>query len=207
MTTSFTSETYNASSVEALRTKVRDFICNTVIDAEPRPGCTLSSETLNKLREKAKKKGIFAPHVSTEFGGLGLPLRYWSDIFQEAGYSPIGPIALNIMAPDEGNMHMMGIIATPEQQEEYLAPLAAAEIQSSVGMTETHAGTGSEPRKPTCSAVYTNGKWMFNGHNLCFTGANVAVFCIAMMRTEQHGNYPAEARMFLVDMDNPGVRL
>src|SRR5690625_6647090 len=102
MTTSFTSETYNASSVEALRIKVRDFICNTVIDAEPRPGCTLSSETLNKLREKAKEEGIFAPHVSTEFGGLGLPLRYWSDIFQEAGYSPIGPIALNIMAPDEG---------------------------------------------------------------------------------------------------------
>src|SRR5699024_11555305 len=100
---------------------------------------------LNKLSEKAKKTGIFAPHVSTEFGGLVLPLRYWSDIFQEAGYSPIGPIALNIMAPDEGNMHMMRIIATPEQQEEYLAPLAAGEIQTGIDMTEPNAGTRSDP--------------------------------------------------------------
>jgi len=207
MATSFIPETHNDSSVEALRMKVRDFIRNTVIDAEPRPGFTVSSETLKELREKAKEEGLFAPHVSTEFGGLGLPLRYWPAIFQEAGYSPIGPVSLNIMAPDEGNMHMMGIIATPEQQKEYLAPLAAAEIQSCFGMTEPHPGTGSDPRQLTSSAEYKNGNWVLNGHKRFISGANLASFCIAMMRTEEYGNSPAGATMFLVDMDNPGIRV
>src|SRR5699024_2205102 len=70
MTTCFTSETYNASPVEALRITGLGFICNTVIGAEPRTGGTLSLETQNNLREKAKEEGIFAPHVSTQFGGL-----------------------------------------------------------------------------------------------------------------------------------------
>lgn len=198
---------YDLAAVEALRQKVRTFIRDVVMEAEPRPGETVSDATLADLRQAARHAGIFAPHVSPEFDGQGLPLRYWPEIFQEAGYSPIGPIALNIMAPDEGNMHMMGIIATPEQKSQYLAPLAAGDVQSCFGMTEPHPGTGSDPNQLASSARYEGGKWILNGHKRFISGANLASFCIAMMRTEEHGASPAGATMFLVDMDNPGVRV
>src|SRR5699024_389351 len=157
------------------------------------------------LREAAKKAGVYAPHVSPEYGGLGLPLRYWPAIFQAAGYSPIGPLALNIMAPDEGNMHMMGLIATEDQKQKYLAPLAAGEIQSCFGMTEPHPGAGSDPGQLTSTARFENGQWILNGHKRFTSGADLASFCIAMMRTEAHGDSPAGATMCPVDMDTPGV--
>jgi len=203
--TTATHNTYSTEAVNDLRTKVQEFIQDVVMDAEPRPGEALDRPTLERLREAAKEAGVFAPHVSTEFGGLGLPLRHWPEIFQAAGYSPIGPLALNIMAPDEGNMHMMGIIATDKQKEQYLAPLAAGDVQSCFGMTEPHPGTGSDPSQLASNARFENGKWVLNGHKRFISGAELASFCIAMMRTEAHGDSPAGATMFLVDMDAPGV--
>lgn len=207
MTTVDIDTAYDDQAVEELRQRVRDFIRDVVIDAEPRPGDTVSNETLQDLRKAAKKAGVFAPHVSKEFGGQGLPLRHWPNIFQEAGYSPIGPVALNIMAPDEGNMHMMGIIGTPKQKSQFLAPLAAGDMQSCFGMTEPHPGTGSDPNQLSSRARFENGKWILNGHKRFISGANLASVCIAMMRTEAHGSAPAGATMFLVGMDNPGVRV
>jgi acyl-CoA dehydrogenase len=111
------------------------------------------------------------------------------------------------MAPDEGNMHMLGIIATQEQKEQYLSPLAAGDVQSCFGMTEPHPGAGSDPNQLTSNAHYQDGQWVLNGHKRFISGANLASFCIAMMRTEAQDDSPAGATMFLVDMDSPGVRV
>ena len=51
-----------------------------------------------------------------------------SVVFEAAGYSLLGPLALNCAAPDEGNMHLLHVIATDEQKARYLRPLAAGEI-------------------------------------------------------------------------------
>ena len=47
-------------------------------------------------------------------------------MFEEAGYSLLGPVAMHIFAPDEGNMHLLEAVATPEQKERWLRPLARA---------------------------------------------------------------------------------
>jgi acyl-CoA dehydrogenase len=112
-------------AVEDLRLRTRDFIRSVVIPAEPRPGERLDDGLRRELGDAAKAAGVFAPHVPVPFGGQGLPVDQWSPIFQEAGYSPIGPAVLNCMAPDEGNMHMLNIIGTEEQKRRYLAPAAA----------------------------------------------------------------------------------
>lgn len=67
--------------------------------------------------------GLLSPTGPERFGGLGLSTIAQSVILREAGYSLLGPLALNCAAPDEGNMHLMHKVATPEQQEKYLAPL------------------------------------------------------------------------------------
>lgn len=106
-------------AVEDLRQRTRDFIRGTVIPAEPRPGQALNLAVRRELSAAARAAGVFAPHVSVEFGGQGLAVEHWSPVFQEAGYSPIGAAVLNCMAPDEGNMHMLDLIGTPEQKRRF----------------------------------------------------------------------------------------
>ena len=201
------------SEVEDLRIRTRDFIRSVVIPAEPSPGERLAEDVLRRLRSAAKDAGVYAPHAQKEYGGLGLPLRFWSPIFQEAGYSLIGPTVLNCQAPDEGNMHMLELIGTPAQKEQYLRPLVSGEARSCFGMTEPHPGAGSDPAALQSSAAKVDGGWVINGHKRFTSGANNAAFCIAMVRTPAlgasapGGAAPAGATMLLVDMDTPGVRI
>ncbi|SIN75270.1 acyl-CoA dehydrogenase family protein [Agromyces cerinus] len=196
-----------AQDVEALRLRTRDFIRDVVIPAEPGPDVRLSEELRDALMAAAKDAGVFAPHVAREYGGQGVPIEHWSPIFQEAGYSPIGPSVLNCMAPDEGNMHMLGIIATEAQKQRYLAPLASGEVRSCFAMTEPHPGAGSDPDALRTEAVKVAGGWLINGHKRFISGAEVAGFSIVMARNDAGDGVPAGATMLLVDMDNPGIRV
>lgn len=194
-------------AVEDLRRRTRAFIRDVVMPAEPVPGQALTESERARLQQAAKNAGVFAPHVPVEYGGQGLPLQDWPEIFEEAGYSPIGPTALNCMAPDEGNMHMLELIGTPEQKQQYLAPLAAGDVRSCFGMTEPHPGAGSDPDAVQTTARRNRDGWLINGHKRFTSGAIGAGFCIVMARTEADGDAPAGATMFLVDMDNPGIRV
>ena len=60
------------------------------------------------------------------WGGHSLDRRGRALVFEEAGYSLLGPLALNVAAPDEGNMHLLAEAATPDQQERNLRPLRRA---------------------------------------------------------------------------------
>ncbi|HJH13211.1 MAG TPA: acyl-CoA dehydrogenase family protein [Brevibacterium ravenspurgense] len=197
----------HSASTEQLRQKIRSFVREQIIPAEPRPGETLAPEDLQRLKDAAGREGILSVHVSEEYGGAGVPLRDWPILFQEAGYSPIGPAVLNIMAPDEGNMHMLSLVANEEQKDRYLRPLAAGQVRSSFAMTEPHPGAGSDPNSLTSSAEFKDGGWVLNGHKRFISGAREASFFIVMMRTPAHGDSPEGATMFFVDADNPGVRV
>ena len=141
---------------------------------------------------------MFAPHVPAEFGGLGLDIRGWSVVFEEAGYSLLGPQALNCAAPDEGNMHLLEVVATDEQKERYLRPLAAGEIRSCFAMTEPHPGAGSDPAALATRARRVDGGWVIDGSKRFISGADGAAFSICMARAEEG------ATMFLIDAENPG---
>lgn len=195
------------SELEQLRLRTRDFIRDVVIPAEPPPGTELATVECQRLQEAAKNAGVFAPHVARELGGQGLTIDQWSPVFQEAGYSPIGPSALNCMAPDEGNMHLLEQIATPLQRERYLAPLAAGRIRSSFAMTEPHPGAGSDPGALTTEAIRVDGGWRVTGHKRFTSGADGADFAIVMARNAESEGVPAGATMLLVDFDNPGIAL
>jgi acyl-CoA dehydrogenase len=193
--------------VEDLRVRTRRFIRETVIEHEPVPGERMPQATRDKLQAAAKEAGVFAPHVPREYGGQGLPIEHWSPVFQETGYSPIGPSVLNCMAPDEGNMHMLNMIATDAQKTAYLAPLASGQVRSCFAMTEPHPGAGSDPAALQTHAVRRDGRWVIDGHKRFISGAVGAGFCIVMARTEETDGAPGGATMFLVDMDNPGLHV
>src|SRR5579872_952203 len=79
----------------------------------------IPADRLEALRERAREAGLFAPAVPQRWGGLGLDMRGISVVFEAAGRSLLGPLALNCAAPDEGNMHLLETVASDEQKDHY----------------------------------------------------------------------------------------
>ena len=90
---------------------------------------------------------------------------------------------MNCSAPDEGNMHMLEVVANSEQKEKWLRPLAKAEIRSCFSMTEPSPGAGSDPTMLQTTAKKTSQGWLINGEKWFITGFNGAKLNIIMAKT------------------------
>lgn len=198
------------ADVARLAERTAAFVREVVVPAEVEHGgdsARAGDDVRDRLQRAAKEAGVFAPHVAREYGGHGLDMRDRAVVFEEAGYSLFGPLALNIAAPDEGNMHMLEHIATPEQKERYLRPLATGDVRSCFAMTEPAPGAGSDPAALTTRAERVPGGWRIDGHKWFITGADGAAYAICMARTSGEVGDRGGATMFLVDADNPGMKL
>ena len=195
----------------ALKERTRRFIDDVVIPAEK--DASTETEAVDDLRaylqKEARTAGLFLPHMSAEWGGLGLNWRECAVVFEEAGRSLLGPQALNCSAPDEGNMHLLEKIATPDQKDRYLRPLVAGKTRSCFSMTEPAPGAGSDPSLLKTYAERRGDCWVLNGRKWFISGALGAAFTISMARTPDmtNGEAPGGATMFLVDTNNPGFRI
>ncbi len=154
-----------------------------------------------ELNALAREAGLLAPHVGPEWGGLGLSHIGKAVVFEEAGYSPLGPLAMNISAPDEGNMHLLEQVANDEQKERFLRPLAAGYVRSCFAMTEPAPGAGSDPAALSTTARRDGDHYIIYGTKWFITGADGAQFAIIMARAEEG------ATMFLTDMNRSGIEL
>ena len=79
-------------------------------------------DRLAPVRDKAKQAGLWAPQSPKEFGGMALPIVAWAAIYEEAARSMFGPLAINCMAPDDGNMNLLAKVGTPAQKDNWLQP-------------------------------------------------------------------------------------
>ncbi|MEZ5897709.1 MAG: acyl-CoA dehydrogenase [Parvularculaceae bacterium] len=120
-----------------------------------------------------------------------------------SGLSPLGPVACNTMAPDEGNMYLIGHVATPEQKEQFLKPLVEGRARSAFFMTEPAAdgGAGSDPSMMKTTCRPDGNHWIVNGRKAFITGAKGAKVGIVMAKSDDG------ACMFLVDLPNPAIRI
>ena len=188
-----------------LQQKTRHFIHDVVIPYEddPRQGPHGPAEELRaELVEHARNAGLLTPHASKELGGLGLSHIAKAVVFEEAGYSPLGPVAMNIHAPDEGNIHLLEAVASESQKKRWLNPLVSGHVRSCFAMTEPPPGAGSDPSMLQTTATRQGNDYLINGDKWFITGAKGAGFVIIMALVED-----GSATMFLADMDQPGIEL
>ena len=188
-----------------LRDQVRQFITQQVMPLEndARQGSHGPDEALRRdLIDRAKAAGLLTPHASLQMGGLGLSHIAKAVVFEEAGYSWLGPTALNIHAPDEGNIHLMEEVATAAQKERWLRPQVQGRIRSCFAMTEPAPGAGADPNMLATTATRDGKGYRINGTKWFITGADGATYAIVMARMED-----GSATMFLTDMDRPGITL
>jgi len=196
-----------------LRNKVSAFICDKIIplEGDPRQGPHGPDDTLRReLNLLASKAGLLAPHVAKKWKGMGLNHQSRAIAFEAAGYSTLGPLALNCAAPDEGNMHLLEQVADEAQKQRWLKPLASGEIRSCFAMTEPHPGAGSDPTLLKTTARRQGNGFVINGCKWLITGAQGAGFAIIMADFEEEGAPDSKrggATMFLADMDTPGIHI
>ena len=194
-----------APELEDLKLRVRAFIRDEVIAYETDDRVTAhgpTDELRDELTAKARRAGLLTPHASRELGGLGLSHAEKAVVFEEAGYSTLGPIAMNAAAPDEGNIHLMEIVATDAQKARWLVPLVAGRTRSCFCMTEPVPGAGADPSMLMTTAVRDGDHYVVNGTKWFITGAHGAAFAIIMARMED-----GSATMLLTDMDRDGIVL
>lgn len=194
-----------STELQSLQLRTRRFIAEQVMPYERDARQTPHGPTEGlraELVELARAAGLLTPHASTEFGGLGLSHIAKAVVFEEAGYTPLGPVAMNIHAPDEGNIHLMEIVCTEAQKERWLRPLAEGRTRSCFAMTEPAPGAGSDPGMLATTAVRDGDDYLISGRKWFITGAEGAAFVIVMARMED-----GTATMFLADMDQPGIRI
>ena len=194
--------------IEKLKEATQKFIFDTVIPMEKdkRQDNHGPHDTLRKeLNQKAKKAGLLSPSVGKEWGGLGLDMKGMAVIFEASGYSLLGPQAMNCSAPDEGNMHLLEVVANKDQKEEWLKPLAAAKIRSCFSMTEPSPGAGSDPTMLQTTATRTKRGWVINGEKWFITGFNGAKLNIVMAKTSEKIENNRGATMFLINNNDPGI--
>jgi len=160
---------------------------------------------LGRLREAAKAADLWNPHLPPEYGGLGLPALGMAIVSQECGVSALASLALNAMAPDEGNMHLLLAAATPAQRERYLRPLAEGTVRSCFAMTERAAG--SDPAGIRTTAHRDKDGWVINGEKWFITGAMGAAFAIVVARTDAEASARSRYTLFVVEGDNPGWKV
>ena len=186
-----------------LEARTKQFIREVVIpfESDPRLAHGVPDELVREMRVHAREAGLLAPQAPVEWGGYGLDHRETATVLRAAGYSLLGPLAMNCAAPDEGNIHLLDRVATPAQKEQFLRPLAAGIIRSSFFMTEPDGGAGSDPDMMRTEATRDGDHWVVNGRKWFISGVEGANMGIIMARTGQH------ATMFLTPLPTPGLTI
>jgi acyl-CoA dehydrogenase len=193
--------------VAELVDEVRAYVAEDVLPAEgnmgPIEALDVSGELVQGLRARARERGIFAPQLPAEYGGLGAGAVALALIAQECGVSILASIGLNVMAPDEGNMHVLLHAADEHQAERWLRPLAEGRVRSCFLMTEPDVAS-SDPLNLETTAIRDGAEWVIDGRKAFATGALGAAFAIVVARTEPREMGPRAYSLIVVPTDSAG---
>jgi acyl-CoA dehydrogenase len=167
----------------------------------------LHPPVMEELKAEARSRGLwnlFLPHKTQWTDGLS-NLDY-APLAEIMGRSSIASEACNCSAPDTGNMEILTMFGTPEQQERWLHPLLEGEIRSAFAMTEP-AVASSDATNISCRIERDGDDYVINGRKWWISGAadaRCAVF-ILMGKTDPGAPTHLQQSMILVPRDTPGV--
>jgi len=195
--------------------RAEDFMRERVYPAETtfaeqmaaRPDAWDSPPVVHELACEARERGLwnlFLPHPEW---GAGLSNLEYAPIAELTGRSPyLAPEAMNCAAPDTGNMELLAMFGTPEQQKQWLQPLLDAEIRSCFSMTEPDVASSDATYIATRierdgdGYVVTGRKWWSSG-----AMSPRCKLAVVMGVSDPDGPRHQRHSMILVPMDTPGV--
>jgi len=202
---------------EEMRARVLDFMDACVYPAEPvyAEQCETSADpwarpaVIDELKTEARRRGLwnlFLPHPRF---GAGLTNLEYAPLAEITGRSPaIAPEAMNCAAPDTGNMEILAMFGTPEQQSRWLTPLLDGSIRSAFSMTEPEVAS-SDATNIATRIARDGDEYVVTGHKWWSSGAmsDRCALAIVMGVTDPDAEPYGRQSMILVPLDTPGVRI
>lgn len=194
--------------INAIRLRTARIVNEEILPNEPllwgrAEHASASSEERAAERERiigiVREEGLWAPHLPTEYGGMGLGFLAHAYMNEILAYAVGAARLFGVVAPNSGNQALLLRYGTAAQKERWLLPLVAGTMESGFSMTEPdHAG--SDPRSLATSAVRDGDQWVINGHKWFTSNGSDADFFIVMCRAEQ-----GQMVQIIVPTDTPGV--
>jgi alkylation response protein AidB-like acyl-CoA dehydrogenase len=161
---------------------------------------------MKDLQSRTKKMGMWAPHLPSEAGGMGIGFLKYVYMNEILGRSYIAPRAFGAQAPDSGNAEILWQFGTDDQKQRFLKPLVDGDIRSCFSMTEPEV-SGADPTGLQTRAVRDGDEWVINGHKWFTSGAIGASFAIVMVVTDPDGSPHRRMSQIIVPTDTPGFEL
>jgi len=192
--------------VRALRERMRHFIDEEVIPAEPvlARHDAAGGEMLRRLKARAKAERLWALGHPREIGGGGVPFMPFVYLNEIIGRSHWGQVAVGSLSMQDSIMlHLYG---TAEQKRRWLEPLVAGDIYPSVGLTEPEVA-GSDPTLMQSTARLDGDHWVVNAHKWFTSGANIAAFTTVFAITEPDAPKHVRFSAIVVPTDTPGYEI
>ncbi len=196
--------------IEDFRARIARFMADEILPVEADPGAhddhgNIRHSHLDPLRAKARAAGLWCLQLNPEDGGQGLSRVGMAVCYEEMNRSIFGPVVFNSAAPDDGNMMVLGMVATPAQKDRWLKPITEGRVRSAFAMTEPHPGSGSDPSMMLTTATRHGDHYRIQGRKWFITGAAEAQHFILIARTSDNARKGLTA--FLFDAGQPGWRI
>jgi acyl-CoA dehydrogenase len=202
---------------KALQDELADFMASHVYPAEHLYEEQMAAlgdphghpQVVEDLKAEARGRGLwnlFMPHV-TEWTPEPVSNLDYAHLAEISGRSlHLAPEAMNCAAPDTGNMEVLALFGSKEQQDQWLQPLLAGEIRSAFAMTEPDVAS-SDATNIQLSIRRDGDEYVLNGRKWWISGAasqRCQVF-IVMGKTDPDAPRHLQQSMILVPRDAPGL--
>ncbi|MEI7745956.1 MAG: acyl-CoA dehydrogenase family protein [Actinomycetota bacterium] len=162
-----------------------------------------------RVKEVVKAEGLWAPHLPTEYGGMGLDFLAHAYMNEILAYAMGAASLFGVVAPNSGNQKILVKYGTQEQKRKWLLPTIEGTMESGFSMTEPD-NAGSDPRSIKTTAVRDGDDWVINGHKWFTSNGINADFFIVMCRAEDSsGEFGRSGQMsqIIVPTSTPGVNI
>ena len=166
-------------------------------------------QIVEDLKAEARSRGLwnlFMPH-ETEWTPDPVNNLDYAHLAEISGRSMhLAPEAMNCSAPDTGNMEVLALFGSSEQQDTWLQPLLAGEIRSGFAMTEPDVAS-SDATNIQLRIERNGDEYVLNGRKWWTSGAasERCKILIVMGKTDPDGPKYAQQSMILVPVDTPGL--
>jgi acyl-CoA dehydrogenase len=164
---------------------------------------------MEELKAQARERGLWNLFHPNADWGAGLTNGEYAPLAEIMGRSShIAPEACNCAAPDTGNMEVLTLFGTPEQQDRWLRPLLDGEIRSAFAMTEP-AVASSDATNIELRIERDADEYVLNGRKWWASGAvrDRCRILIVMGKTDPDGPRYRQQSMVLVPRDAPGLTM
>jgi acyl-CoA dehydrogenase len=183
--------------VRELKERVRRFVEEEVYPIEARivERGTIDPDEVEELRSKARESGFGVLNMPPELGGRDLNMLGQVAIEEESGRATNG---LGFAVVDRGPRELLEL-ATPEQIERFVAPVARGEYREAWAVTEP--GAGSDVAGIATTAVQDGDEWVLNGEKWFVTSEGDPGFYLVLAVSEEG------QMLFVVEPDTPGLEI